>query len=35
LGLSITNDIVRSHGGHILLDKSPMSGLRVKVSLPS
>tara|TARA_Y100000590_G_scaffold466441_1_gene641836 strand:- start:2022 stop:3338 length:1317 start_codon:yes stop_codon:yes gene_type:complete len=34
LGLSITNDIVRSHGGDISLDKSPTSGLRVKISLP-
>jgi len=34
LGLSIANDIVRSHGGNILLEKSPMNGLRVKISLP-
>jgi len=34
LGLSIANDIIRSHGGNISLDKSPLSGLRVKVSLP-
>ena len=34
LGLSIANDIIRSHGGNILLDKSPSSGLRVKISLP-
>ena len=34
LGLSITSDIIRSHGGNILLDKSVMNGLRVKVSLP-
>ena len=34
LGLSIANDIVRSHGGNISLDKSPLSGLRVKISLP-
>ena len=34
LGLSIANDIVNSHGGSILLDKSPLNGLRVKVSLP-
>jgi len=34
LGLSIANDIVRSHGGIISLEKSPLSGLRVKISLP-
>jgi len=34
LGLSITNDIIRSHGGNIAFDKSPLGGLRVKVSLP-
>ena len=34
LGLSIANDIVRSHGGGILLSKSPLGGLRVKISLP-
>ena len=34
LGLSIANDIIRSHGGKISLEKSPLSGLRVKVSLP-
>ena len=34
LGLSITNDIIRSHGGNISLEKSPLSGLRVKIYLP-
>ena len=34
LGLSITNDIIRSHGGDISLGESPLNGLRVKVSLP-
>ena len=34
LGLSIANDIIRSHGGVISLEKSPLNGLRVKVSLP-
>ena len=34
LGLSITSDIIKSHGGNIVLDKSPLSGLRVKVFLP-
>ena len=35
LGLSIANDIIRSHGGNISFEKSPLNGLRVKVSLPS
>jgi two-component system, OmpR family, osmolarity sensor histidine kinase EnvZ len=34
LGLSITNDIISSHGGNISFEKSPLNGLRVKVSLP-
>ena len=34
LGLSIANDIILSHGGNISFDKSPINGLRVKVSLP-
>ena len=34
LGLSITNDIIRSHGGYINFSKSPLNGLRVKISMP-
>jgi len=34
LGLSIASDIIRSHGGNIKLDKSPMNGLEVKIFLP-
>jgi len=34
LGLSIANDIVRSHGGNIFLEKSALNGLRVRISLP-
>jgi two-component system osmolarity sensor histidine kinase EnvZ len=34
LGLSIASDIVRSHGGNIILEKSKMNGLRVKIFLP-
>jgi len=34
LGLSITSDTIKSHGGNILLDKSPLNGLRVKIFLP-
>ena len=35
LGLSIASDIIRSHGGHIKLDKSSMNGLGVKIFLPA
>tara|TARA_B100000029_G_scaffold501760_1_gene575776 strand:+ start:381 stop:1697 length:1317 start_codon:yes stop_codon:yes gene_type:complete len=34
LGLSIANDIIRSHGGIISFEPSPLKGLRVKISLP-
>ena len=34
LGLSITSDIIRSHGGNIKLDKSSLGGLSVKIFLP-
>jgi len=34
LGLSIASDIIRSHGGNIKLEKSPMNGLGVKIFLP-
>ena len=34
LGLSIANDIIRSHGGIISLGESTLGGLRVKISLP-
>ncbi len=34
LGMSIASDVVKSHGGNIILDKSPQNGLRVKIILP-
>ncbi|MBK8208887.1 MAG: HAMP domain-containing protein [Rhodospirillales bacterium] len=34
LGLTIARDVVRGHGGDILLDDSPQGGLRVCVRLP-
>ena len=34
LGLSIPSDTIKSHGGNILLEKSPLNGLRVKIFLP-
>ena len=35
LGLSIARDIVRAHGGDILLEDSPMGGLRARIRLPA
>ena len=35
LGLSISSDIIRSHGGKVELDKSSLGGLKVMISLPS
>lgn len=34
LGLTITRDIVLSHGGEILLEESPQKGLRVRLLFP-
>ena len=34
LGLSIASDIIRYHGGNIVLGKSKMNGLNVKIFLP-
>jgi len=34
LGLSISSDIIRSHGGNIDLGKSKLGGLKVTISLP-
>ena len=34
LGLSIASDIIRSHGGNIKLEKSPLNGLGVRIFLP-
>tara|TARA_B100001123_G_scaffold398887_1_gene483344 strand:+ start:453 stop:1694 length:1242 start_codon:yes stop_codon:yes gene_type:complete len=34
LGLSIARDIVRTHGGDIILSESPLGGLRAKVTVP-
>ena len=35
LGLSISEDIINSHGGNIQLSESAYKGLKVKISLPS
>ena len=35
LGLSIARDIARSHGGDIVLDKSPLGGLKATVTVPA
>jgi two-component system osmolarity sensor histidine kinase EnvZ len=34
LGLAIARDIIRGHGGELLLDTSPQGGLRAAISLP-
>ena len=34
LGLTIARDIVRAHGGEILLEDSPLGGLRARVRVP-
>ncbi|MBM3573651.1 MAG: HAMP domain-containing protein, partial [Alphaproteobacteria bacterium] len=34
LGLTIARDIMRSHGGDVTLERSPMGGLRAKIRLP-
>lgn len=35
LGLTIARDIVRAHGGDIVLEDSPLGGLRARISLPA
>ena len=35
LGLAIARDIARSHGGDIILSKSPLGGLRATVTIPA
>ncbi len=35
LGLTIASDIVRGHGGDIVLASSPLGGLRVQITLPN
>lgn len=35
LGLSIALDVVRAHGGDIVLEDSPLGGLRVRVTVPT
>lgn len=34
LGLTIARDVVRTHGGEITLEESPLGGLRVRLRLP-
>ncbi len=34
LGLTIARDVIRGHGGDVVLDRSPLGGLRVRVRLP-
>jgi len=35
LGLTIARDLVRSHGGDLVLEDSPLGGLRVRLRLPT
>ncbi len=35
LGLAIARDIVRAHGGEIMLEESPLGGLRARIRLPA
>ncbi|MCX8134077.1 MAG: ATP-binding protein [Roseococcus sp.] len=35
LGLAIAHDILRAHGGELLLEQSPMGGLRARLRLPA
>jgi two-component system osmolarity sensor histidine kinase EnvZ len=34
LGLTIARDIIRAHGGEIVLSQSPLGGLRASIRLP-
>ncbi len=34
LGLAISRDVIRGHGGDVTLDASPLGGLRVQIRLP-
>ena len=34
LGLAIARDIARAHGGDIVLEESPLGGLRARIRLP-
>ena len=34
LGMTITRDVIRSHGGELQLSTSPIGGLRVRIRLP-
>ena len=34
LGLTIARDIVRAHGGELMLEESPLGGLRARIQVP-
>ena len=34
LGMTISRDIIRSHGGDIILNKSQLGGLKVTINIP-
>ncbi|MFN3869489.1 MAG: ATP-binding protein, partial [Hyphomicrobiaceae bacterium] len=35
LGLAIARDLARLYGGNVVLDESPLRGLRVSLTLPA
>ncbi|MDT8265834.1 sensor histidine kinase, partial [Roseomonas sp. DSM 102946] len=35
LGLAIARDIARAHGGDVILEDSPLGGLRARIRLPA
>ena len=34
LGLSIVDEVVRAHGGSVLIEESPLGGARIQIKLP-
>jgi signal transduction histidine kinase len=34
LGLSIVDEVVRAHGGSVLIEESPLGGARIQIALP-
>jgi signal transduction histidine kinase len=34
LGLSIVDEVVRAHGGSVLIEQSPLGGARIRITLP-
>jgi len=34
LGLTIARDVIRSHGGELTIEDSPLGGVRIRIRLP-